>query len=97
MGVELVPGQAVAGRDGAGLGEGNLQVSQKMRDTGRPVCGWSAPRSRRKLTRKQRGEMAEAAFMAVAAALGLRVTKPWEESSRYDLIVDTGRSCCGGR
>jgi hypothetical protein len=41
--------------------------------------------------------MAEAAFMAVAAALGLRVTKPWEESSRYDLIVDTGRSCCGGR
>lgn len=91
MGVELVPGQAVAGRDGAGLGEGNLQVSQKMRDMGRPVCGWSAPRSRRKLTRKQRGEMAEAAFMAVAAALGLRVADPWGESSRYDLIVDTGK------
>src|SRR5579863_1162590 len=43
------------------------------------------------LTRKQRGEMAEAAFMAVAAALGLRVSKPWGESSRYDLIVDTGK------
>jgi len=47
--------------------------------------------SRRKLTRKQRGEMGEAAFMAVAAALGLRVAKPWGESSRYDLIVDTGK------
>jgi hypothetical protein len=35
--------------------------------------------------------MAEAAFMAVAAALGLRVAKPWGESSRYDLIVDTGK------
>jgi PD-(D/E)XK nuclease superfamily protein len=34
--------------------------------------------------------MAEAAFLAVAAALGLRVAKPWGESSRYDLIVDTG-------
>ena len=43
------------------------------------------------LTRKQRGEMAEAAFLAVAAALGLRVAKPWGESSRYDLIVDTGK------
>src|SRR5450755_1037627 len=38
-----------------------------------------------KLTRKQRGEMAE------AAALGFRVSKPWGESSRYDLIVDSGR------
>ena len=45
----------------------------------------------RKLTRKQRGEMAEAAFLAVAAALGMCVAKPWGESSRYDLVVDTGR------
>jgi Holliday junction resolvase-like predicted endonuclease len=44
-----------------------------------------------KLTRKQRGEMAEAAFLAKAAALGFRVSKPWGESSRYDLIVDNGR------
>ncbi len=43
------------------------------------------------LTRKQRGEMAEAAFLAKAAGLGFRVSKPWGESSRYDLIVDTGR------
>ena len=44
----------------------------------------------RRLTRKQRGEMAEAAFLAVAAALGMRVAKPWVESSRYDLVVDVG-------
>jgi hypothetical protein len=44
----------------------------------------------KKLTRKQRGEMAEAAFLAVASALGMRVAKPWGESSRYDLIVDKG-------
>ena len=43
------------------------------------------------LTRKQRGEMAEAAFLAKASSLGLRVSKPWGESSRYDLIVDNGR------
>jgi len=43
------------------------------------------------LTRKQRGEMAEAAFVAKAASLGLCVSKPWGESSRYDLIVDNGR------
>jgi hypothetical protein len=43
------------------------------------------------LTRKQRGEMAEAAFLAKAAGLGFRVSKPWGESSRYDLIVDNGR------
>ncbi|MGA7755866.1 MAG: group I intron-associated PD-(D/E)XK endonuclease [Candidatus Sulfotelmatobacter sp.] len=43
------------------------------------------------LTRKQRGEMAEAAFLAKAASLGFLVSKPWGESSRYDLIVDNGR------
>ena len=42
------------------------------------------------LTRKQRGEMAEAAFLAKAAGLGFAVAKPWGESSRYDLIVDNG-------
>jgi len=35
--------------------------------------------------------MAEAAFMAVGSALGLRVSKPWGDSSRYDVIVDTGK------
>jgi hypothetical protein len=41
-----------------------------------------------KLTRKQRGEMAEAAFVAKVAGMGFAVAKPWGESSRYDLIVD---------
>jgi PD-(D/E)XK endonuclease len=43
------------------------------------------------MTRKQRGEMAEAAFLARASSLGLLVSKPWGESSRYDRIVDNGR------
>jgi PD-(D/E)XK endonuclease len=51
---------------------------------------WELGRTR-SLTRKQRGEMAEAAFLAKAAALGFRVAKPWGESSRYDLVVDNGK------
>jgi hypothetical protein len=51
----------------------------------------SRPGTAVRLTRKQRGEMAEAAFLAKAAGLGFRVSKPWGESSRYDLIVDNGR------
>ncbi len=43
------------------------------------------------LTRKQRGQLAEAAFPAIAARLGFRVSKPWGESSRYDFILDNGR------
>jgi hypothetical protein len=43
------------------------------------------------LTRKQRGEMAEAAFVVKMTGLGFAVAKPWGESSRYDLIVDSGR------
>jgi hypothetical protein len=42
------------------------------------------------LSRKQRGEMAEAAFLAKAVSLGFCVSKPFGESSRYDLIVDNG-------
>jgi len=39
---------------------------------------------------KLRGEVAELRFMTRAAELGLRVIKPWGESSRYDFIVETG-------
>src|SRR5208283_5861543 len=57
--------------------------------------GKGEKRSRRvgsgSMTRKQRGEMAEAAFLARVAGLGFGVAKPWGESSRYDLIVDNGR------
>jgi hypothetical protein len=70
----------------------NSHSSQKRREVGHPHprrFEWGT--WGRKLTRKQRVELAEAAFLAVAAALGLRVSKPWGESSRYDLIVDTGK------
>jgi len=62
----------------------------------------------RRRNRKWAGEMAEAAFLHKAMELGLVVSKPWGENSRYDFVVDTGErllrvqvkstSClCGGR
>jgi hypothetical protein len=44
----------------------------------------------RSLTRKRRGEMAEAAFLHKASRLGFGVAKPWGDSEPYDLIVDSG-------
>jgi len=44
----------------------------------------------RGLTRKRRGEMAEAAFLHKASSLGFGVSKPWGDSDPYDLIVDSG-------
>jgi PD-(D/E)XK endonuclease len=41
-------------------------------------------------TRKRRGEVAEAAFLAKASRLGFAVAKPWGDSERYDFILDTG-------
>ena len=37
---------------------------------------------------KKRGEWAELRFMARAAEHGLRVSKPWGDSSRYDFAVE---------
>jgi hypothetical protein len=37
---------------------------------------------------KARGEWAELRFMARAAELGLRVTKPWGDNAPYDFAVD---------
>ena len=39
---------------------------------------------------KLRGEVAELRFMARAADNGLRVIKPWGDSSRYDFVVEQG-------
>jgi PD-(D/E)XK endonuclease len=39
---------------------------------------------------KRRGEWAELQFMAKAAKLGLGVSKPWGDLSRYDMVVETG-------
>jgi len=37
---------------------------------------------------KKRGEWVELLFMTVAAGLGFTVAKPWEETARYDVIVE---------
>jgi hypothetical protein len=39
---------------------------------------------------KRRGEWAELQFMAKAAKFGLRISKPWGESARYDMVIETG-------
>jgi PD-(D/E)XK nuclease superfamily protein len=39
---------------------------------------------------KRRGEWSELQFMARAAKNGLRLAKPWGDSSRYDVVVETG-------
>ncbi|HUK26312.1 MAG TPA: group I intron-associated PD-(D/E)XK endonuclease [Terriglobales bacterium] len=39
---------------------------------------------------KLRGEWAELRFMTAAAEHGLRVIKPWGDSSRYDFAVEIG-------
>jgi hypothetical protein len=41
-------------------------------------------------TFKERGEWVELVFMARAVRLGFRVTKPWGDSSSYDVGVESG-------
>jgi PD-(D/E)XK endonuclease len=43
------------------------------------------------LTSKQRGELAELAFMHKAAGLGFGVAKPWGDSQQYDFILSRGQ------
>jgi hypothetical protein len=38
---------------------------------------------------KQRGEWAEMRFMAIASEHGLRVSKPYGDSARYDFVVES--------
>ncbi len=42
-------------------------------------------------TRKKFGEQVEAAFLHKVTGQGLSVAKPWGDSERYDLVVDSGR------
>jgi PD-(D/E)XK endonuclease len=63
-----------------------MAVAEEPREwRGRDAAWW------RGLTRKRRGEMAEAAFLHKASRLGFGVAKPWGDSDPYDLIVDSGR------
>jgi PD-(D/E)XK nuclease superfamily protein len=76
---------------------GRLSRAKGARELGHPeremehLMREGAGRVKVHLTRKQRGEMAEAAFVAKASSLGLCLSKPWGESSRYDLIADNGK------
>jgi hypothetical protein len=40
---------------------------------------------------KREGELAESAFLHKALEMGLKVSKPFGDSERYDFIVDNGR------
>ena len=40
---------------------------------------------------KRTGEFSEAAFLLKAVSLGLRVTKPWGDSERYDFVIHNGQ------
>ncbi|HXE90652.1 MAG TPA: group I intron-associated PD-(D/E)XK endonuclease [Terriglobales bacterium] len=46
--------------------------------------------SRRSLPKAQ-GDAAESLFLHRAISLGLTVSKPWGDNSKYDFIVDNGR------
>ena len=48
-------------------------------------------RSVQRVTGKRLGEIAEAAFLAKASALGFGVAKPWGDSDRYDFILDASQ------
>lgn len=45
------------------------------------------------LDNRQRGHLAELAFMRKAASLGFSVAKPWAEGERYDVIVRVENVC----
>ena len=70
-------------------GRGKLIGQRQVGAEEGPPCGWAAQTfSIETLTGKQRGELAEAAFMVKASELGFGVAKPWGDSDRYDFILD---------
>jgi len=91
----------MSGRKRAGRGRGAEAVRQKLDpkkevcEAGRGACGelalqkasgFAKPATR---SRKERGEIAETAFLVKAMRMGFGVAKPWGERGRYDFIVDT--------
>ncbi len=56
------------------------------------VFGWDGTMTRciGFRTFKERGEWVELVFMAMAVRLGFRVSKPWGDSSAYDVGVESG-------
>jgi hypothetical protein len=79
-------GRLVEVRDGVGVCGGERDRRQgKLKS---PLLAKTARSGAPRLSKKQRGEMAEGAFLTKVAGMGFGVAKPWGESSRYDLIVD---------
>lgn len=70
---------------GTGVHIGELMAMAEAEEWQARDAGWW-----RSLTRKRRGEMAEAAFLHKASRMGFGVSKPWGDSEPYDLIVDSG-------
>jgi PD-(D/E)XK endonuclease len=62
--------------------EQETPVSAASSDAAKPVVN---------LHCKQRGELAELAFMFKAINMGFGVAKPWGDSERYDFILNAGR------
>jgi PD-(D/E)XK endonuclease len=74
------------GRGGMSEYVGELMAMAEAQEwRARDAAWWRA------LTRKRRGEMAEAAFLHKASKLGFGVSKPWGDSDPYELIVDSGK------
>jgi PD-(D/E)XK nuclease superfamily protein len=68
-----------------------MSRSAPARPRGGPGCSRRPRADGRRLSAKQRGELAELAFLYRAAALGLGVLKPMGDSLPYDAAVDNGR------
>jgi hypothetical protein len=64
---------------------------QKKTVRTKPVPEKPVPQTprQRELTTKRRGELAELAFVLKAANLGFGVARPYGDSERYDVILDT--------
>src|SRR5271167_706075 len=60
--------------------------SRNSRQRMRPI----APLVRGPLKTKEKGELAELAFLHKAASLGFGVAKPYGDNERYDFILDSG-------
>jgi hypothetical protein len=56
-----------------------------MKNAKRTIPSW--------LSAKQRGELAEAAFLCKAKSMGFSVAKPWGDSDPFDFIVQSGSRC----
>jgi PD-(D/E)XK endonuclease len=71
-----------------------LEKSQEQETSARAVSPDAANPSNptAHLHTKQRGELAELAFMLKAVSMGFGVAKPWGDSDRYDIILSAGQA-----